>query len=613
MKRLTLVFTLALIVVFLTSCEKDEVLNQTIENSRQSSQIENGERFISGDYSEFEEAFQSQKSIQSQNLKNILNRDSMSIMNPLWYNLDMSSASYTDFFDLPAVLVNVSSSPFEYTPWMRNQVLIKEISNGIYEISTLLYIADNVYYTEKGYNPLLINFTGSVIEYSSTEEIANVYTLDLGVLINTDPDIQSLKKPKCPRFGDSFWERLGDWIRGIIGSGGGGGGSGIGGGSVGGFWGGGFGGGGTGGTHGTGESGGGGGGGGGSINNSPACQNQSIFWPQYDIMVKRNYQEALSRVLTNFNISACHDPFSTSEPCEITYSEILCRAEAFRCFATANPSENDFLECLTTMLTPMDEPPAVLPCQIAVDAFNNSYGTDFRALELAALLGGFGDLCGDQEAFDEAVMENLISDIIIIEEDLVDNEVFYCLILSQLFGTGRNSLFDNTIRAFQYSFAVNLHFDDIRNHPNSSSSLNSGVTLADWPNNKVTIYFDTNQSPIDMATTILHEGIHASILAYLHNSGVDVSLLNTRRLHELYALNRYGENDLHHYYMVETYIVPIASALRKLDGNQFPVEYYYGFAWDGLRWYATDTSSPAASSYNQYMSQVRNASTLCGQ
>jgi len=112
MKRLTLVFTLALIVVFLTSCEKDEVLNQTIENSRQSSQIENGERFISGDYSEFEEAFQSQKSIQSQNLKNILNRDSMSIMNPLWYNLDMSSASYTDFFDLPAVLVNVSSSPF---------------------------------------------------------------------------------------------------------------------------------------------------------------------------------------------------------------------------------------------------------------------------------------------------------------------------------------------------------------------------------------------------------------------------------------------------------------------------------------------------------------------
>lgn len=37
--------------------------------------------------------------------------------------------------------------------------------------------------------------------------------------------------------------------------------------------------------------------------------------------------------------------------------------------------------------------------------------------------------------------------------------------------------------------------------------------------------------------------------------------------------------------MADKYVKPISKAIRKLDNNRYPLDYYWGFAWDGLKPY----------------------------
>ena len=92
---------------------------------------------------------------------------------------------------------------------------------------------------------------------------------------------------------------------------------------------------------------------------------------------------------------------------------------------------------------------------------------------------------------------------------------------------------------------------------------------------------------MQLAQYILHEAIHAELHRYVsrYESGIDPN--NRARLFQLYKhyhdLN-YDTGDTQHVYMTEKYIIPIATALRQLDGNKYPVDYYKAFAWDGLRY-----------------------------
>ena len=105
---------------------------------------------------------------------------------------------------------------------------------------------------------------------------------------------------------------------------------------------------------------------------------------------------------------------------------------------------------------------------------------------------------------------------------------------------------------------------------------------------------DINQSGLGIAALILHEGIHAEMHRYVsrYQSGIDPN--NRKRLFQLYAYYKgwaesaqdedYNWTQVaHHHYMVENYVKPIASAIRKLDNNRYPLNYYMAYAWDGLR------------------------------
>ncbi|WP_144439132.1 hypothetical protein [Lutibacter profundi] len=37
--------------------------------------------------------------------------------------------------------------------------------------------------------------------------------------------------------------------------------------------------------------------------------------------------------------------------------------------------------------------------------------------------------------------------------------------------------------------------------------------------------------------------------------------------------------------MMTHYVTPISQAIRRLDNNSYPIEYYYGFGWSGLERY----------------------------
>lgn len=398
MKRLSILLSITLLLFLLGSCNKEEISNEFPLSTDLTTQARS-----SRDFTDFEQAFLNQK--------NMVNKDSISVMNPLLYNLDMSSAIYVERTENQSVVINTYQSVFEETDWIRNQVLIQKKSEGGYEVKTLLYIADETFYQEKQYNPLLVNFTGKVLEYSTNEEVTNIYTLHLGGVKDTYPEIIALHK-ECPSAegggtDPSWWEEFTGWWRGVwtLNGGAGSGTTGQDATNIGGQGGGGNGG--AGGSNG-------GSGGGGSTGNTNICENQSLFWSQYDIEVKKNYINALSIVLTNLSISACHDPFTTDGPCEVTYSEVLCGAENFDCIV-AGATENDLVECLSALMDSMDEELTDLACENAIALFQSTYALTLTLSEITALEGISS--CGEI-GFTEQAIELLYSMRI---DDLVTN------------------------------------------------------------------------------------------------------------------------------------------------------------------------------------------------
>lgn len=151
------------------------------------------------------------------------------------------------------------------------------------------------------------------------------------------------------------------------------------------------------------------------------------------------------------------------------------------------------------------------------------------------------------------------------------------------------NLFKKTIAEFIDDPKYNLTFQN-----GDCPRTDEACTNASNINNIVITIENTNQNSLGIAAAILHEGIHAEMHRYVsrYKSGVDPN--NRARLLQLYAYYKgYSEtvnnpgyrwlDDAHHVYMVENYVKPIASAVRNIDGNKYPLNYYMAYGWDGLR------------------------------
>ncbi|MCK0124946.1 hypothetical protein MWU76_11090 [Gelidibacter sp. F2691] len=114
---------------------------------------------------------------------------------------------------------------------------------------------------------------------------------------------------------------------------------------------------------------------------------------------------------------------------------------------------------------------------------------------------------------------------------------------------------------------------------------------------------------------LLHEGVHAEIARYIRRPKTGEDPNNRARMFQLYKFYKESEVPSHHLdhpYMTLNYIHPIASALRQLDGNKYPLDYYKSFAWDGL--WGWDVASllgfKQSAEFNRYRTIVESNTTL---
>ncbi len=108
---------------------------------------------------------------------------------------------------------------------------------------------------------------------------------------------------------------------------------------------------------------------------------------------------------------------------------------------------------------------------------------------------------------------------------------------------------------------------------------------------------------MEWASTLLHEGIHAEMYRFIEEQEPGVFPDDREEIMKLFLRFKETEwgNDasVQHYRMSQEYIIPIAEALRKIDNNQYPLDYYMYFAWDGVRPYAPTRYRPS----NEMMSE----------
>ncbi|WP_343486386.1 hypothetical protein [Allomuricauda sp. d1] len=207
-----------------------------------------------------------------------------------------------------------------------------------------------------------------------------------------------------------------------------------------------------------------------------------------------------------------------------------------------------------------------------------------------------------------------------VEDNVINNLTGVPLCVYNKLKSLNGNLFKKTIGAFiddpQY---------DLTLRTGECVRTDEACTDGTDPKNIIITIENVNQSSLGLASLILHEGLHAEMHRYVsrYESGVDPN--NRARLLQLYAWYKkwalkyqdkdYNwKNDAHHAYMVENYVKKVASALRQLDGNQFALDYYMSYAWDGLRdsGYAAKKLSKEKNTYYDNLRRTTEAnSEIC--
>lgn len=157
---------------------------------------------------------------------------------------------------------------------------------------------------------------------------------------------------------------------------------------------------------------------------------------------------------------------------------------------------------------------------------------------------------------------------------------------------GNVDLYNKTIGVFDNNDYYNLTVGYGSCNNPSDDACTNGLEIA---SGCVSINFQsTGLNTLDLAALILHEGIHAEIYKYVYEYQAGIDPNNRKNLLYWYFAYK-AQNGLdvatreaQHQYMADNYVSKIANAIRDLDNKQYSLDYYMGFAWDGLRAYGWD-------------------------
>lgn len=245
--------------------------------------------------------------------------------------------------------------------------------------------------------------------------------------------------------------------------------------------------------------------------------------------------------------------------------------------------------------------------QMDINDINWAYGNHAEASELWNYI--YANFTSNDE-----------SDCVVIDFDLnvfygpefANNPKLKC-IYENLYQDG-SSLFLETVGSFVNNPDFDLYFTigECSNTDEACTDVSEINTTG-----RVTIILEEIETyPLEIAATILHEAIHAELARYvlLYESNVDINNkpLLFERYNYYYNLYDNQDGEIDHIYMTENYINPMAEALRSLDNNQSPLNYYKTIAWDGLRdWDAKNLLGNLDDDYLQYRLEVLQNSELC--
>ena len=135
---------------------------------------------------------------------------------------------------------------------------------------------------------------------------------------------------------------------------------------------------------------------------------------------------------------------------------------------------------------------------------------------------------------------------------------------------------------------------EVKRMTGQNSSAEAQTSSPD-ANNLITITIQPNAASgktLDIARNLLHEGMHAQlhrIIASGNKTEYNISSKDYIWLVEelipfwnKYSDPKFAATNTQHDFMASRYVNPIANAVRKFDGNTYPVENYLYFGWEGL-------------------------------
>ncbi|UJH69113.1 hypothetical protein [Allomuricauda sp. SCSIO 65647] len=164
------------------------------------------------------------------------------------------------------------------------------------------------------------------------------------------------------------------------------------------------------------------------------------------------------------------------------------------------------------------------------------------------------------------------------------------------------NLFKRTIGAFTDDPEYNLVIS-IGPMPSGNASADAVTLDRITSSDEIRIVINennANNNPLELARLILHEGIHAEIVRYVHRKSRDYTITDRPRLMQLFSfyIGLLSEEELdsphleqsirkrmseaQHNYMAEKYVTPIARALYQFDNEKFTLKEYESLAWASL-------------------------------
>lgn len=157
-------------------------------------------------------------------------------------------------------------------------------------------------------------------------------------------------------------------------------------------------------------------------------------------------------------------------------------------------------------------------------------------------------------------------------------------------------LFKNTVGRFENDPTYNLvlisgKLSDGGNY-GGVAACTDGEDNAKDPSQPITIYIVNSTMPtLEMAATLLHEGIHAEMFRYVSRHASNVDSNDRLQLLQFYQYYKGLSSKLdvkapvtiaQHEYLAEHYAKPIVEAIRLIDGSRYATEHYMGYGWEGL-------------------------------